>query len=421
MIPTASQKRNWYHRESIAETLRVLGLPAMMDDSHVVFRGHAVTEVVQWLAAASMPRLAGVMAHMGAGPRFLEAVEVFKAADQQLSIKHLVSPGVSFKGFRPMIDGAAIQFRFCTNAVDQGPVGYIVPVHRTAMADGDEWTELVAMVPVDAIERWTRLIEGAGMAMRHVMADPTTMQVYNGSDYEIQPINIDDIRLSHTVRTEFVDDVRGFLTRRDWYQARKLAWTRRYILNGPPGTGKTTLARWACSSLGLTPITLDFTDPYLDGRDFTRLMQLARRRAPSIVFFDDFEKVIGNNRSGISEHSILTTLSGSANLDGVIVLATTNSTDPFKGPMRRRFDKIVEFQNPGVDDLVEYMARMLRVDPIDWEAVKAHMGGRVVSFDDARAAVTAAANAAFASNRTSVTTDDMLRGLAGMAADRSQG
>ncbi len=52
---------------------------------------------------------------------------------------------------------------------------------------------------------------------------------------------LDTVYIDETIKAEIVADVEAFLGRRQWYAERGIPWRRAWGLNGPPGTGKTTL------------------------------------------------------------------------------------------------------------------------------------------------------------------------------------
>lgn len=55
---------------------------------------------------------------------------------------------------------------------------------------------------------------------------------------------LDTIDLAADIKTDFVNDLDKFLspTRRAWYAARGIPYKRGYLLNGPPGTGKSSIS-----------------------------------------------------------------------------------------------------------------------------------------------------------------------------------
>jgi SpoVK/Ycf46/Vps4 family AAA+-type ATPase len=307
-----------------------------------------------------------------------------------------------------------------------GGVGdaFVIPISRNAMAEGNEWTEMVAMVPMAAMPDWAALTSAGAIATRTLDAARLVMRVYNGPDIRISPMALDDLVLEPDVKSAFADDILGFLTRRDWYAERNLPWTRKYLLNGPPGTGKTSLARWAASALGMPCMGFDFTDRYADGRTLNSCLSQAGSMSPCLVVLDDIDKVLsGGNNTQITTQSLQTALSGMGNLDGVIVIATANSTTAIKGvlsdgsenPLARRFDQIITVPLPTAQLRVEYASRLLSKDGIGAVDLMGMVGGASTdnwSYDDVRAAVTAAASQAVKRGADSITIDDMKRGVA---------
>ena len=88
---------------------------------------------------------------------------------------------------------------------------------------------------------------------------------------------------------------------------------------------------------------------------------------------------------------MLTALSGMGSLDGLIFVVTSNSTEPFNGPMRRRFDLITEIPLPSIKGRTEYLQKMLFDDGVTEKYVET-LSERTAgwSFDDLRGLVTAA-------------------------------
>jgi|7_EtaG_2_1085326.scaffolds.fasta_scaffold00022_33 AAA+ superfamily predicted ATPase len=387
MYPSVTQKRNWLHRESLQQMLQSLGLPAVMDSSHIVFKG-GVDQLVYWLVASS--DLSGLLGT----PE--EAKMIFTQLSGAVSVSHLESPGISFRGVHPVVDGAAMKLRFAQHNANEGPVGYIVPVRHQMMRTGEEWNEHVALIPKTAIEPWMRLVNAADTATRFISQANMMMEVYNGGAERISPMTLNDIIMDDYVKTSIVNDVKGFLDKKESFQKRRLPWTRKYLFNGPAGTGKTSLARWMATELGLTPVSFDFTDRYADGRTFKNFLSWAQRKGPAVVILDDFEKVLASeNRTGITGHTLLTALSGMGSTDGLIFVVTSNSTEPFNGPMRRRFDMILEVPLPGPDLRMKYLKRQLVEDDVDDGTLQSVVrSSSNWSYDDLRGLIAAALNLA---------------------------
>jgi transitional endoplasmic reticulum ATPase len=116
---------------------------------------------------------------------------------------------------------------------------------------------------------------------------------------------------------------------------------RGFIFHGPPGTGKTLFAKAAASRLGATIIVVsgpEVTDKYVgeSERKIRRLFAEARRNAPSVVVFDEFDSIAvsrtggddGGSRAGNAiVAQLLTELDGFRPEVPVLIIGTTNRLD----------------------------------------------------------------------------------------------
>jgi SpoVK/Ycf46/Vps4 family AAA+-type ATPase len=127
------------------------------------------------------------------------------------------------------------------------------------------------------------------------------------------------------------------------------------LMYGPPGCGKTFIARALAGELGAKFLSVgiaDILDPYsgVSENNVHELFQVARREAPVVLFFDEID-ALGQRRSltrnsGLRNtvNQLLSELDGvdSAN-EGVFVLAATNQPWDVDPALRRpgRFDRTV--------------------------------------------------------------------------------
>jgi transitional endoplasmic reticulum ATPase len=153
------------------------------------------------------------------------------------------------------------------------------------------------------------------------------------------------------------------------------------LMYGPPGCGKTHIARATAGECGATFMAISITDilsKWLgeSERRLHQLFQLARRRSPAVIFIDEVD-AIGGSRSNASSsmapivNVLLTEMDGvAAKNENLMVLAATNTPWRVDDALRRpgRFDRILFVPPPDAparEAILKIHLRDLPVEKLD--------------------------------------------------------
>ncbi|MEM2025783.1 MAG: AAA family ATPase, partial [Desulfurococcaceae archaeon] len=145
--------------------------------------------------------------------------------------------------------------------------------------------------------------------------------------------------------------------------ASRLNWVppRGFLLWGEPGCGKTYLSKAIAKENDATFFYVPAAQLIINAKwvgepekNIKDLFQLARRHAPSIIFFDEFDVIAGKRRGDpVSDRltaQILTELDGLQPLENVIVIAATNRLDAIDEAVVNRFEPyVIEIPLPRSD------------------------------------------------------------------------
>lgn len=226
---------------------------------------------------------------------------------------------------------------------------------------------------------------------------------------------------------EELEEIVKFFTHGEMYRRRGVKIPGGILLCGPPGVGKTLLAKAVAGEAGVNFFSISasqFVEIYVGvGASRVRaLYQEARENAPSVVFIDELDAVgrerglikgSGGQERDATLNQLLVCLDGFEGKGEVITIASTNRPDILDPALVRpgRFDRKIYIPKPGLIGRIEILKVHARKKPmapdLDYMAV-ASMTDGMVGAELANIVEVAAINM-MREARTEITTDDLLQ------------
>ena len=247
-----------------------------------------------------------------------------------------------------------------------------------------------------------------------------------GSDK--QKVVFDDIAGSAETKEDLVEVV-DFLKHPKKFADVKAKIPKGVLLVGPPGTGKTMLARAVAGEAGVPFFSIsgsEFVEMFVGvGASRVRdLFEKAKKNAPCIIFIDEIDAVGRRRGSGMGGghdereqtlNQILVEMDGFETGASVIVLAATNRADVLDPALLRpgRFDRRVNIELPDRKDREAILKVHMKDKPmdqsVDVDALAAKTAGS--SGADLANIVNEAAIKAARANRKVITNADVTEAL----------
>lgn len=195
----------------------------------------------------------------------------------------------------------------------------------------------------------------------------------------VSSVKFDDIAGIDEVKEELLELV-DFLKNPSKYQKLDIVMPKGVLLSGPPGIGKTMIAKAMANEAGV-PFFYhsgsSFVQMYagMGAKRVRDLFSNAKRNAPSIIFIDEIDsvgKTRDGNRSDEREatlNELLTQMDGFDENSGIIVIGATNKIDVLDEALLRsgRFDRKLFLELPNIEDRVKILKKYFKNKKVDFD------------------------------------------------------
>ena len=237
--------------------------------------------------------------------------------------------------------------------------------------------------------RWVKMLIYAALAVYIALVVLTLIVEMTGSlrtrtaqNNEVQPqhqtVRFSDIHGCDEAKDELQELVE-FLINPERFSSLGGKLPKGVLLVGPPGTGKTMLARAVAGEAGCPVFYMsgsEFDEMYVGvgAKRVRDLFAQARAKAPAIIFIDELDAVGGKRNERDPAYAkqtlnqLLTELDGFSPSTGVILIAATNYPQSLDKALTRpgRFDRRVQVPLPDVrgrTDILKHHMKKVAVAP----------------------------------------------------------
>ena len=265
------------------------------------------------------------------------------------------------------------------------------------------------------------------LAVMNVLPTPFDPAVSDAEIMTKPSVTYDDIGGLKQQMLELREAVEDPLLRPELYAKVGIEPPKGVLLVGPPGTGKTLMAKAVANATDATFIRMvgsELVQKYIgEGARLVReLFQLARDKAPSIIFIDELDSV-GAKRLDVTTSGdrevqrtlmqLLSELDGFTPMSDVKIIGATNRPDILDDALLRpgRFDRIIDVGLPDVEAREQifniHIAHMNTADDVSAKKLAEATDGS--SGAEIKSICTEAGMLTIRDNRDTVTEDDFLK------------
>jgi len=196
-----------------------------------------------------------------------------------------------------------------------------------------------------------------------------TIKSETGAAEEKQRYSWNQVGGLEQVKKELIEAVETPLTKPQLYEKYKIKPPKGILLYGPPGCGKTLMAKVVAGQCGAHFLSVDLKKETTDG--IKEWFIRARENKPSVLFFDEIDSIAASRDFGMmAGHGLVTQLlvelDGMEDLKQVVIIAATNKPDHLDSALMRpgRFDRLIYIPPPDESSRLEILRIHLQDKPL---------------------------------------------------------
>ena len=230
-------------------------------------------------------------------------------------------------------------------------------------------------IPQQILEKMEVKMDDFMNAYREIV--PTAMrEVY----VEVPAVHWDDVGGLEDVKQQLREMVEWPLKKPEKFRKMGIKPPKGVLLYGPPGCGKTLIARAVATESESNFISIKGPEVFSkwvgeSEKAIREVFRKARMAAPCVVFIDEIDSIaprrgLGYSDSGVTERvvsQLLTEMDGLIAMENIVVLAATNKPEILDPALMRpgRFDRLIYIPPPDENSRLQILKVHTRNMPLD--------------------------------------------------------
>jgi len=230
-------------------------------------------------------------------------------------------------------------------------------------------------IPTEVLEKIEVTFDDFMKAYREIT--PTAMREI---EIEVPSVKWSDIGGLREVKQELREVVEWPLKYPQSFKRLGIEPPKGILLYGPPGCGKTLLAKAVATESEANFISVKGPEIFSkwvgeSEKAIREIFRKARQVAPCVIFFDEIDALVPMRGMGIGDSMVtervvsqlLTEMSGIERLEGVVVIGATNRPDMLDPALLRpgRLDRLIFVPPPSLEERLEILKIHTRDMPLD--------------------------------------------------------